>query len=176
MRPQLVFNLPPPAPLPARLTPRPPLAFNPPPQANLRVVRVRGDGRCLYRAIAKNLACLEDRSLSERLEREDADALRQMAWKEICVDRTNWFKSRHVIEGSINAYCSQMRNPQFFAGEAEMLALSERLAVPISVYMNVDGRLKAVVTYGEQFFKKKNNAVVRVVYSNGNHYDAVLPR
>lgn len=163
------------------------LAFNVPPSSyvpvrslSLRVVHVRGDGRCLYRAIAKNLASSEGRRLSENLERADADALRSMAWKAICVDRVKEFASKHVIEGSITSYCRQMRAPSFYAGEAEMLALSDVLKVPIKVYLDLGGELKNIATYGQKYGKRKSTAgrdvAVRVLYANGNHYDAIIPR
>ena len=161
-----------------------PLFASAPTPASLRVVTVRGDGRCLYRAIAKNLASLEGRKLSERLERADADALRNIAWKAICIDRSKEFVANHVIEGSLSAYCAQMRNPAFYGGEAEMLALSDVLKQPIKVYLKADrGQLRNIVTYGERYISKRKAAsrgkrdhVIRVLYMNGNHYDALLPR
>lgn len=146
----------------------------------LRVVHVRGDGRCLYRAIAKGLASSEGRRLSENLERADADALRNMAWKAICVDRTKEFASKNVIEGSLTTYCRQMRAPTFYGGEAEMLALADELKVPIRVYLDLGGELKNIVTYGKKYGKKSSrtgrDVDVRVLYANGNHYDVLLPR
>lgn len=47
----------------------------------LRRVSVKGDGRCLFRAIAKCLAQNEGRSLPEHLEVADADALRREAYR-----------------------------------------------------------------------------------------------
>lgn len=149
---------------------------NPPP---LRRVPVRGDGRCLYRAIAKNLAHTEGRPLSDNLERKDADALRNIAWKCICVDRTKEFISRHVIEGSITSYCSQMRNPTFYGGEAEMLALSDFLKRPIMVYLQDRGHLRNIATYGDKYNKSSKShreKPIRLLYVNGNHYDALLYR
>ena len=148
--------------------------------SSLQVVPVRGDGRCLYRAIAKGLANSEGRRLTENLERADADALRSLAWKAICVDRTKEFAAKHVIEGSISSYCRQMRAPTFYAGEAEMLALVDVLKVPIKVYLNNGGELRNIVTYGEKYKKRKGrlsrDIAVRVLYANGNHYDALVPR
>lgn len=190
-RRSLVFSAPPPVPFAGRvaLSSRRflSLAFNVPPSSyqpvratTLRVVQVRGDGRCLYRAIAKGLASSEGRRLSENLERADADALRSMAWKSICVDRVKEFASKQVIEGSLTLYCRQMRAPTFYAGEAEMLALADILKIPIKVYLDLGGELKNIVTYGEKYGKRKDrtakDTAVRVLYANGNHYDALIPR
>lgn len=144
--------------------------------ARLRITSVRGDGRCLYRAIAKNLAALEDRPLSERLERADADALRALAWKAMCVDRLKEFQRNNAVEGSLTSYCRAMRSPTFYAGEAEMLALVDVLQVPIAVFIQVArGELRNIATYGAKY-GKKGGPGVRVLYVNGNHYDAILPR
>lgn len=144
--------------------------------SSVRIVQVRGDGRCLYRAIAKNLAALENRRLPEHLERADADALRNMAWRAICVDRASEFERKHVVEGSLSAYCRAMRAPTFYAGEAEMLALADVLRVPIRVFIDVGrGNLKNVVTYGDKYAKGRSSGV-RVLFVNGNHYNAILPR
>ncbi|CAN8076658.1 unnamed protein product [Agarophyton chilense] len=145
----------------------------------LRVVPVRGDGRCLYRAIAKNLASTDGRRLSENLERADADALRDIAWREICVERKKEFRAKQVIEGNLSSYCANMRNPRFYAGEAEMLALSDALRRPIMVYLRTaQGQLRNIITYGDQYTKGRFSArkTIRVLYMNGNHYDALLPR
>ena len=159
----------------------------PTPPPELRIVPVRGDGRCLYRAIAKNLASTDGRRLSEDLERADADYLRKVAWKTICYDRSKEFEAKHVIEGSLKAYCAQMRNPTFYAGEAEMLALTDVLKRPIQVYLRSSrGELRNIQTYGQQYAaiktpkgRRKVTKIVpaiRVLYTNGNHYDALLVR
>lgn len=142
-----------------------------------RVVQVRGDGRCLYRAIAKGLANNEGRRLSESLERADADALREMAFRAVCVDRFNEFAAKQVVEGSLKHYCRRMRVPTFYAGEAEMLALADVLKVPIRVYLISRGELRNIITYGEKYGKRMKTGKgsdVCVLYSNGNHYDALL--
>lgn len=143
----------------------------------LRVVQIRGDGRCLFRAIARGIAHAEGRQLSESLERQDADALRGMAWKAMCVDRRKEFQSRNIVEGSLSAYCSQMRNPTFFGGEAEMFALSDALKIPIAVYLQDQrGQLNNIMTYGEKYSRlRKADMTVRVLYNGTNHYNAVLP-
>jgi hypothetical protein len=143
----------------------------------LRVVHVRGDGRCLYRSIARGLAAAEGRTLSERFEREDADALRDIAFKSMCVDRKKEFEARHIVEGSLSAYCSQMRSTSFFAGEAEMLAISDALKIPIGVYIKDQrGSLRNIMTYGEQYKAVRKDMVVRVAFNGYNHYDSVILR
>lgn len=166
---QLVWSLPA---LPPWLLPAPAHAGG-----RLRVVRVKGDGRCLYRSIARSLASEEERELSQRWETEDADALRGLAYKEMCVTRAAEFAKRNIVEGNLRMYCSQMRNSTFFAGEAEILALSDALKVPISIFMDTGrGALKSIATYGTKHKKAAKGKTVRVLYNGTNHYNAVVAR
>lgn len=139
------------------------------------IVRVKGDGRCLYRSIARSLADEESRQLPAHLETKDADALRHLAWRTMCVERAQEFVRKNIVEGSLRAYCAQMRSPSFFAGEAEILALSDALKIPISVFLdNGRGALRSIATYGEKY--KKSGKNIRVLYNGTNHYNAVLSR
>lgn len=187
--PKSIFVAPPSVPIASRWVPArrpqfslafgmPPLALQPPP---LRHVPVRGDGRCLFRAIAKNIARSEGRSLSERLERADADYLRNLAWNAICKRRRQEFAKRNIVEGNIASYCAVSKDPSFYGGEPELFALADELKVPIRVYLRAEGgRLRNIVTYGEKYEAKMRvkygDGAIRLLYVNGNHYDALLPR
>lgn len=154
------------------------LAWHPP--AGLKRVTVKGDGRCLFRAIAKNLASTDGRKLPEHLERADADALRNIAWESICQRRRDEFVARNIIEGSITQYCAISRNPAYFAGEPELFALADVLKRPIKVFLRTaNGAMKNIVTYGSKYKLKtkprKGDGAIRLLYVNGNHYDALLP-
>lgn len=162
----------------------PVLAWGAPPSAHghgqggggggrLRVVRVRGDGRCLYRSIARGLAHAEGRRLTEALEVADADALRGIAHKIMCVDKRKEYEARHVVEGDMRSYCAAMKRPSFFGGEAEILAISEAMNVGIDIYLKGSGPggLSKIMSYGEGEKKRKT---VRVLYNGSNHYDVIL--
>ncbi|KAK4536526.1 hypothetical protein CDCA_CDCA08G2551 [Cyanidium caldarium] len=145
----------------------------------LRVVQTAGDGRCLFRAIAKCLAHYGQRPLPERLERADADALREAAYEEICLRRRNEFQKKGVIEGDIHAYCAELRSPEFYAGEAEMFVLSDVLQTPIEVYLyqREQHRVVKIVEYGGRYRQAADAAQpVRVLYNGVNHYSALLPQ
>lgn len=152
-------------------------------EAPLRVERVRGDGRCLYRSLARGLAAADGRRLTERLEVADADALRQIAWEQLCSVRRKELEARHVVEGSIGSYCRAMRDPRFFAGEAEVLVISEYFGVEIDIYIRNAGKLNKIMRYGEgdvgpKGRRKDGKAKKRVgvLYNGVNHYDAVVRR
>lgn len=122
--------------------------------AALRVVKVTGDGRCLFRAIAKGLAHAGGRPLPAHLERADADALREAAYQQVCVLRRDEFRKKAIVEGDMARYCSQMRDPQFYGGEPEMYALAAVLEVPIEVYIPHPQQRQAlvkIVEYGSEF-------------------------
>lgn len=145
----------------------------------LRLVPTTGDGRCLFRAIAKCLAFYGKRPLPENLERADADVLREAAFQEICQLRRQEFQKKHVIEGDIRTYCAQLRSPEFYAGEPEMYALADVLERPIEVYLvhPQNRTLLKIVEYGTAYSKKKiGNEPIRVAYNGTNHYSALLPR
>lgn len=145
--------------------------------ARLVVVRVKGDGRCLYRSIARSLAAEERRELPAKLETDDADALRKLAWHSICVERASEFMRKNIVEGSLRNYCAQMRSPTFFAGEAEILALSDALKTPICVFLDAGrGTLRPMATYGEKYRKRSSGKLIRVLYNGHNHYNAVVLR
>jgi len=148
---------------------------------DVQLVRILGDGRCLFRAIARNLAAIEKRSLSQSSETKDADFLRSAAYQVICIERKKEFASNMIIEGDINAYCASMKSPSFYGGEAEMFVLSDLLQKPIAVFLEVaPGKYQRIVEYGEQYKKKDANGhvvvPVRVLYNGYNHYDGLLPR
>ncbi|BAM80298.1 hypothetical protein, conserved [Cyanidioschyzon merolae strain 10D] len=149
-----------------------------PPEA-LRLVPTTGDGRCLFRAIAKCLAFYGKRPLPEHLERADADALREAAFQEICLLRRQEFQKKHVVEGDMGAYCAQLRSPEFYAGEPEMFALADVLERPIEVYLvhPQNRTLLKIVEYGSVYRKRQQDLEpVRVAYNGTNHYSALLPR
>eukprot|EP00871_Galdieria_phlegrea_P004702 jgi/Galph1/5232/GphlegSOOS_G3879.1 len=139
----------------------------------LRRISVKGDGRCLFRAVAKCLAINEGRQLTEQLEVADADALRKEAWKVICVEKRPLFEKSMIIEGNIHNYCRHLLRPDFYGGEPEMLVLSEVFQSPIQVYIS-DGKgdYRKIVEYGKEFLSKGVKPI-RLLYNGVNHYDAL---
>ncbi|GJQ09806.1 hypothetical protein GpartN1_g1597.t1 [Galdieria partita] len=140
-----------------------------------RKVSVKGDGRCLFRAIAKCLAHNEGRALPEHLEVADADALRREAYKIICVEQRAKFEKNMLIEGNIRHYCQELLKPSFYGGEPEIWVLSEVFQVPIQVYLQTeDGEYRKIVEYGKQFWNKGGGLPVCLLYNGINHYDALF--
>ena len=53
-------------------------------ESNLRVIRVKGDGRCMFRAIALGLARNQARFLGPAAEEQEADQLRLAVAEALC--------------------------------------------------------------------------------------------
>eukprot|EP00284_Hemiselmis_tepida_P007424 CAMPEP_0174927990 /NCGR_PEP_ID=MMETSP1355-20121228/22683_1 /TAXON_ID=464990 /ORGANISM="Hemiselmis tepida, Strain CCMP443" /LENGTH=229 /DNA_ID=CAMNT_0016174131 /DNA_START=103 /DNA_END=792 /DNA_ORIENTATION=+ len=138
----------------------------------LKVFPIKGDGRCMFRSIARTIAHAERRPMSEKLETEDADYMRQAAWQVICVDKRAAFEQAKVIEGDMRQYCASMKSPTFYGGEPELFVLSELLRRPIAIYVPQQGGFKAVVEYGTKYLNERDR--IRLLYNGNNHYDALL--
>lgn len=141
----------------------------------LRRVPIKGDGRCLYRAISQGIAYEDGRNLSQRWETEDADALRLLAFNIICKQKRGEYKTNMVIEGNVDRYCSRMLSPKFFAGEVEMKELADALKRPIAVFIQQGGAgYRNIVTYGEKWGQSRKRNPVKLLYNGQNHFDLLI--
>ena len=144
-------------------------------QVRLQRIQIAGDGRCLFRSIARAMAVIDNpwEPMSAEQEKQKADALRALAHKTISVDRKTWFESKGVIEGNFKEYCRQMKEPHFFGGEAELVALSGSLQRAITVFMpDMQGGFRSIAEYGTEH--SGNGKLIRVLYNGKNHYDCLI--
>lgn len=133
---------------------------------------VRGDGRCLFRSLARCRAVAKGEGIpGERAERQDADSLRLRAVEE--QKRHQDLLTRNfVIEDNFEQYIKNMAIPQTFGGEPELLMLAKVLHVPIAVYVEKGNRYRQIQVYGRWY----RGDPLRILYhSDGVHYDALLP-
>ncbi|XVE62009.1 hypothetical protein DITRI_Ditri06bG0084400 [Diplodiscus trichospermus] len=155
------------------------------------VQKVTGDGRCLFRALAKGMAFNKGMALSPREERNGADELR-MAVKEVLCDSSNerlQYEEALVaitVEESLKRYCQRIQRPDFWGGESELLVISRLCGQPIVVYIPEHEHSKGgwgsgfipIAEYGSEFRKgsreRKPRKVVRLLYSGRNHYDLLV--
>ncbi|GLT96131.1 hypothetical protein SLE2022_137760 [Rubroshorea leprosula] len=134
------------------------------------VIGIPGDGRCLFRSVAHG-ACLRSGrpAPNDHRQRQLADELRAKVADEFVKRRkdTEWF-----VEGDFDTYVSQIREPQVWGGEPELLMASHVLGMPITVYMydKDAGGLITIAEYGEEYGKENP---VRVLYNGYSHYDAL---
>lgn len=109
-----------------------------------RAIQVRGDGRCLFRSVARSRDVSRGNpEMSERAERDMADDLRSRTVKELKRHR-ELLTQFYVIETDFSRYCKRMSNPRTFGGEPELLVLAKILHCPIAVYILVNGRYKQI--------------------------------
>ncbi|VAH89166.1 unnamed protein product [Triticum turgidum subsp. durum] len=90
------------------------------------VQRVTGDGRCMFRALAKGMAKTRGIPLTPREEVQDADDLRLAVKEVICDNQTERQKYEEAIiaitvDESLKRYCQRIRRPDFWGGESELL-------------------------------------------------------
>ena len=150
-----------------------------------------GDGRCMFRALVIGLALSKGKFVNKRSEETEADTLRIAAAEAIC--RSSRIQDRYADSafnvkaeyGTIDNYCSLVKTPDFWGGNAELMVLSEMLEQPITVYRpEKEARGKGngfvpIVYYGTEFLKPKKEGVklkkpVHLLYSKGNHYDLLV--
>lgn len=136
----------------------------------LRRSNVRGDGRCLFRALSRCRAVSKGRAIpGERVEREEADRLRERAVAELIKQR-ELLDRFFVIEGDFGQYLKKMSHPRTYGGEPELLMLAKVLHVPIAVYILKGNSYRQIQVYGKQY----RGEPLRILYSDGIHYDALL--
>ncbi|KAK9819967.1 hypothetical protein WJX72_004558 [[Myrmecia] bisecta] len=158
-------------------------------ERTFRVAKVKPDGRCMFRALAKGLAHNKGSFLSERTEEEEADWMRMAVQEALCTSekRRKDFKDAVFAletEDTLPGYCRRLKSAGFWGGNVELLVLSKMLKVPIIVYQTAaeqgrhDAGFVPIVKYGEEWAKsskqRKARRPVRLLYTNGNHYDLLL--
>lgn len=113
----------------------------------LREVPIKGDGKCMFRAIAQGLAASRGMVLSPKKEEDEADELRRLVHRSLCLSRTAdeeaamrekfadaIFSISHGDQINLPKYCSRVASPSHWGGEPEMIVLSTLLRTPIAVW------------------------------------------
>ena len=104
------------------------------------VVRVRGDGRCMFRAMAVGLAHITNKMLTSSSEEHEADQLRLAVAESMCrtAEKRRKFQDAETaisFEMPMATYCKRILQPTFWGGEPELLVLCHLLRRPIVVYL-----------------------------------------
>ncbi|MCO5581062.1 hypothetical protein L7F22_034938 [Adiantum nelumboides] len=154
--------------------------------------RVKGDGRCMFRALALGRAFNEGFNLSSNEEQRQADNLRVAVEDALCSSEKHRQKYEEAmiaitIEESLNRYCSRIRYSDFWGGESELLVLSRMYQQPIIVYIpELETRrisspwgsgFVPIAEYGMEFVtgtKEVTCKPVRLLFSSSNHYDLLI--
>ncbi len=96
------------------------------PGIQLKVIRIQGDGKCMFRAIAIGLARNQGRLLAGDIERREADNLRMAVAEALCRTdkrRKQFGQAVRALqqEDSLKNYCKRLASPTFWGGEPEMM-------------------------------------------------------
>ena len=152
----------------------------------LSCVKVKPDGRCLFRSLVLGLAANKGTVLSSQQEEKEADLLRGACAEALCPSLESRAKYPEAVlsikaEMTIQEYCKRVTLPNFWGGESELLVLTQLLRQPVTIYLPADGGRSLgytpLVSYGTQFATTKSGQPrkkVKLLYSNGNHYDLLL--
>ena len=119
------------------------------------------------------MATHEQKTMSDKEEEQQADALRALAHQTVSKTHKEWFVQSGAIDGNFKDYCKRMKDPTFFGGEVELLALSFAMQRAISVFMPHQlGGYRAIAEYGQDFMDRAR--LVCVLYNGHNHYDCLI--
>lgn len=172
-------------------------------EPDLGIRLIKGDGKCMFRALARGMARNKGLVLSSEDETRDADTLRLAVRDALCRSdaRRQLFHeavtSVEVAEGGLPKYCARLNDAGFWGGEVELMVISRLLHVPIYVYRSskeagveklVGYGFAPIVKYGEQYAGAseeeggENRAAggiggrkpVNLLYREGNHYDLLV--
>ncbi|CAD5178292.1 OVARIAN TUMOR DOMAIN-containing deubiquitinating enzyme 3 isoform X1 [Musa acuminata AAA Group] len=155
------------------------------------VQKVKGDGRCMFRALVKGMANNKGLVLNPRQETDDADDLRMAVKEVICDGETERPQYEEAliaitVDESLKRYCQRIERSDFWGGESELLVLSKLCQQPIIVYIPEHEHTHGtwgngfipITQYGSEFGKKlrngKQRAPVRLLFSGRNHYDLLV--
>ena len=166
------------------------------PSEYLKVVKITGDGRCMFRAVALGLAHASKRNITKTEETEEADTLRMACFEQMCKTeekrRENPEASMAVKygEGGLESYCRRLQREDFWGGEVELLIVAKMIKRPIKVYLPAhmvknaasrDGFL-CIQTYGEAFAERTSKRTgkkivrdpIKLCYDGAAHYDLLI--
>ncbi|CAL9119564.1 unnamed protein product [Musa textilis] len=155
------------------------------------VQKVKGDGRCMFRALVKGMANNKGLVLNPRQETDEADELRMAVKEVICDSETERPQYEEAliaitVDESLKQYCQRIERSDFWGGESELLVLSKLCQQLIIIYIPEHEHTHGargngfipITQYGSEFGKKSRNgkqrAPVKLVYSGRNHYDLLV--
>jgi len=146
---------------------------------SFRIMKMKQDGRCMFRAIAYGLNKNQGQVITDQEIEKEADELRLACRDALCrsKDRRKQFSDAVYAletEDTLPKYCQRMSKTDFWGGNVELLVLSKMLKVPLVVYLEdaTGGHgYRPIAKFGEDF---KTRRPVRLLYINGNHYDLLL--
>ena len=164
------------------------------------VKEVRGDNRCMFRAVALGLEKVKGRNI-ENIMKDDknkkneseltkkADLLREQVVKALCSPVelrykkmfekiTNDIKIEYKNENDpMKYYCNKMSKTCEWGGERELFVISKLYKRPIKVYTpSSEGKQRMIQFYGKEFLQQGGRKIIKLLYVNKNHYNLLVDR
>lgn len=121
------------------------------------VIKVSADGNCLFRSVGIQL-------------NQDHSTLRKLVVNELL----NHIDEYSVLYESREDFLKHIRHVSvdgFWADELEIAALSNVIQMKIKIYLDLSEKAYAVYSP-----RSRSKGIVRVIYVNGNHYDAIVEK
>lgn len=110
-----------------------------------QVLRIPGDGRCLFRSLAQGRALQRSGSLlGSRDETAEADALRHAVCRKLREQRD---MISPFIDGDFDAYVDRMQHPSTWGGEPELAVAADCVQSQVDVYVPVWTRSDSNIAY-----------------------------
>jgi len=130
--------------------------------------RVRGDGKCLFRAI---VAALHFLTSAEKLEQETkkADNLRKQIVT-FMLNNPEKFENAIADAESLEKYCKDMMKPKEWGSFSEVFAIHVMTGIQVDMYHLENDSLKIMQSFKNQC-KAGVDDVIRLFYNGKDHWD-----
>ena len=154
-------------------------SFQHPATKQYTILRVRGDGNCLFRALVQSRFSVTSKTSGQgnswQLSAEEETTLSQQLRQKICDTMTQQrdFIEPFLPECNFESYIRTMRQESTWGGEPELSMASLVLQLPIVVYGPRGGsELGKIAEY--DLSGATTSDEVAVLYSGGVHYDSLI--
>ncbi|KAL6777313.1 CPLD17 [Auxenochlorella protothecoides x Auxenochlorella symbiontica] len=140
---------------------------------SMQVIRILGDGRCMYRALVRGLHLAQNKPLQPSEETNQADALRRRVCDELGKRREDF---EPFIDCDFDAYVRDQRRPSAWGGEPELACAATVLECAIQVYQqSPQGGLGLISQYGELAKGGSRPPAINLLFHRLGHYDLLMP-
>lgn len=135
-----------------------------------------GDGRCLFRSIARCFASLRGCLLTRADETAKADELRKVMNHNFKKRRAELI-SKCAVEGNFDRHVARMEDRRSFAGQVEIMVLAEAIGIVVEIYIVENKALRRIdligLSAGERLDETAKDRL-RILFNGINHYDALV--
>lgn len=143
-------------------------------QKQYQLVRIAGDGRCLFRALSLGACMLTKTDQSARMSFQEhtemADALRLQVCNELYKRKDDIMP---FLDEDFDKYVIKMKQPSCWGGEPELAVAIHAIKHPVFVYSSQGGTNMVLVSkYGEDEYPEK--PAIRLLYHRPGHYDLLV--